>query len=189
VGMGFESGQQARTGFGQIWKQVLYCFTWRPMQRLPREQLPLNFYNFSRLSNSIQVSFVQTGCLLVRKPRQISLLVAVIRIGHATNTWLAHLYVPYCAATNLGLRMSSCTGQGLGNVFSIINTIALKAVWDSWMITRTSVVDDEKRRLHCKNSLRGKRVIDTFGKPEAENLFQNLLAEIISIFFVRCKVY
>jgi hypothetical protein len=79
--------------------------------------------------------------------------------------------------------MSSCTWQGLGNVFSIINTIALKAVWDSWMITRTSVVGDEKRRLHCKNSLRGKRVIDTFGKPEAEILFQNLLAEIKIIFF------
>jgi hypothetical protein len=83
--------------------------------------------------------------------------------------------------------MSSCTGQGLGNVFSIINTIALKAVWDAWMIT--SVVGDEKGRLHCRNSLRGKRVLETFGKPEAENLFQNLLAEIQILFFVRYKLY
>jgi hypothetical protein len=83
--------------------------------------------------------------------------------------------------------MSSCTGQGLGNVFSIINTIALKAVWDSWMIT--SVVGDEKRRLNCRNSLRGKRVLDTFSKSEAENFFQKRLGEIKIIFFARCKLY
>lgn len=72
VGMGFESGQQARTGFGQIWKQVLYAFTWQPFQRLPQEQLPLNSHNFSRLSNCILISLAQTGCLLVRKSRQIT---------------------------------------------------------------------------------------------------------------------
>jgi hypothetical protein len=83
--------------------------------------------------------------------------------------------------------MSSCTGRGLGNVFSITNTIALKAVWDSWMIT--SVVGDEKRRLHCRNSLREQPVLDTFSKPEAEHLFQSLLAEIQILFFVYCKLY
>jgi hypothetical protein len=80
--------------------------------------------------------------------------------------------------------MSSCTGQGLGNVFSITNTIALKAVWDSWMIT--SVVGDEKGGCTAETASGGKR--DTLSKPEAENL-QNLLAEIQILFFVRCKLY
>lgn len=97
----------------------------------------------------MEVRLVQTGFLLVQVTADYRFLVNVNRTAHAARA---------VVSSELSSRATSCSGQGIGNVFSIRNTITLKAVWDSWI---TSVDRDEKRGLYCKDSLRWQQVFDT----------------------------